>query len=69
MTERGNIDTDGLRRFEDRERLLKLVGLTIYYRRNQYLLFQKSSASKASVKSVAIINFRNSFAHPRSEDC
>lgn len=44
MTERGNIDTDSVRRFEDRDWLLKLTGLTIYYRANQNLIFLKSYA-------------------------
>src|SRR5689334_15179731 len=30
MTERGDMGTYGLRRFEDREWLLKLVGFTVY---------------------------------------
>jgi hypothetical protein len=33
------MDTYGLRRFEDREWLLKLVGFTVYYRGNQIRSF------------------------------
>ena len=45
MTKGGNIDTNGLRRFQDGEGLLKLMGFTIYCRGNQNLIFLKTSKS------------------------
>lgn len=54
MTERGNIDTDGLRRLEDRERLLKLVGFTIYYCRNQYLIFSEVVSLRKQVSTLSL---------------
>ena len=60
MTECGYVDTHGLRRFEDREWLLKPMGYTIYYRGNQNLIFRKSSAF------VSKIIFSTNFAEPRA---
>jgi hypothetical protein len=58
VTERGNMDAYGLRRFEDREGLLKLVGFTIYYRSKQNLIFQKSSAFVSKI----VVLFPTDFA-------
>ena len=44
VTERGNLDTYGSRRFEDREWLLKLMGFIIYDCGNQNSIFLKWSA-------------------------
>lgn len=45
MTERRNFDTYGLRRFKDREWLLKLMGFTVDYRGNQGVILRSRSFS------------------------
>ena len=55
MTKGGNIDTNGLRRFQDGEGLLKLMGFTIYCRGNQNLIFLKTRLKNTDRSEDALL--------------